>query len=333
MVHWRWSLGLFLGLTATFCASINKVFWKLGHNNHVSNPKISFYANCVATFALVVNPVLDMLSLYFAPQTLFAATAGTGTVFNLILSHYILKEKPTSLDIYGAIAVLIGCTGIAWSEANIVPTEDNYEKMIERFESPAFLSYLSITTIFISTLLFVTVQNSESCCPEGLRKFAYGSLGGSIGGQYYLVKSSISLVANSETVTGGSVFQEFDSYLIIGGAILAAAGGVIVLNFGLKKYDALFIAPMYQAFLVIYGSVSGAVFYQELSDLTFGELMMFCFSFVVMIMGICCCMWREGEEGGGKGLVERKEDYGGMEGVIVGGVEEKKEEEVINGML
>lgn len=105
------------------------------------------------------------------------------------------------------------------------------------------------------------------------------------------------------------------------------------MNFGLKKYDALFIAPMYQAFLVIYGSVSGAVFYQELSDLTFGELMMFCFSFVVMIMGICCCMWREGEEGGGKRLVERKEDYGGMEGVIVGGVEEKKEEEVINGML
>lgn len=126
----------------------------------------------------IFNNPTNYHSLYFAPQTLFAATAGTGTVFNLILSHYILKEKPTSLDIYGAIAVLIGCTGIAWSEANIVPTEDNYEKMIERFESPAFLSYLSITTIFISTLLFVTVQNSESCCPEGLKKFAYGSLGG-----------------------------------------------------------------------------------------------------------------------------------------------------------
>ncbi|GMH87285.1 hypothetical protein TrST_g6485 [Triparma strigata] len=332
MVHWQWALGLFLGLAATLCASINKVFWKLGHNHYGSDPKKSFYANCVATFALIINPPLDMLSLYFAPQTLFAATAGTGTVFNLILSKYILGEMPTSLDIYGAIAVCVGCTGIAWSEANIVPTEDNYEDMIERFDSPSFLMYLAWTTVFISTLLFVTVQDSTSCCPEGLRKFAFGSLGGSIGGQYYLVKSSISLVANSEKADGGSVFEEFDTYLIIGGAIMAAAGGVIVLNFGLKKYHALFIAPMYQAFLVIYGSISGAVFYQELSSLAFGELMMFSFSFVVMIMGICCCMWREGEESG-KGLVEKKQDYGGMKREDGGEREEKKEDVVLNGML
>ena len=110
--HWTWVIGLLLGLTATFCATVNKVAWKLGHNlKEKGKKKRATFAFICGTVALAVNPILDMASLYYAPQTLFAAIAGTGTVFNLILAKCVLGEAPSRLDVAGAAAVCMGCGG------------------------------------------------------------------------------------------------------------------------------------------------------------------------------------------------------------------------------
>jgi len=42
---------------------------------------------------------------------------------------------------------------------------------------------------------------------------------------------------------------------------------VFILNRGLKNYDALFVAPMYQAMLVFVGALSGVFFFDELEVL------------------------------------------------------------------
>ena len=125
----KFVLGLFLGLTATMCATLNKIAWKLGHNLTAMNETVrkAYIAYTLGSVALIVNPPLDMLSLYYAPQTLFAAIAGTGTVFNIIMAKIVLGEEPSKLDIFGAIAVCIGCSGIALAEVGLVLPEYTYD--------------------------------------------------------------------------------------------------------------------------------------------------------------------------------------------------------------
>ena len=118
-----------------------------------------------------------------------------------------------------------------------------------------------------------------------VKKFAWGSLGGSIGGMYIFLKAAITLVG-----IGGDVFSQFATYLILLGAAATAGGGVLVLNAGLKRHDAMFIAPMYQSWLVIMGALSGAVFFEELKSLSLGDTILFIVSMLVMLFGICCCM-------------------------------------------
>jgi hypothetical protein len=55
------------------------------------------------------------------------------------------------------------------------------------------------------------------------------------------LKSALILVGLGD----GDIWVRPETYLVIVFAVVSTAGGVTVLNRGLKEYDALFIAPMY----------------------------------------------------------------------------------------
>lgn len=188
-VQWSWALGLVLGLLGSLTGSLNKIFWKIGHNMDARGQP-SWKWHCAGFAALVLNPPLDMLSLYFAPQTLFSATAGSGTIFQFVLAVFLLKEVPTKLDVVGSALVVIGCTGLAVSERGVKDPADTFESLMRRYRSPDFVVYVVLASAFIVTLSVVCFFSPCASKMKGsrvfaeVRKFSFGALGGSIGGLY-----------------------------------------------------------------------------------------------------------------------------------------------------
>lgn len=62
---------------------------------------------------------------------------------------------------------------------------------------------------------------------------------------------------------GGAVWSYAETYLIIIAALSSAGGGIYVLDLGLREYDALYLVAIYQAFLILIGSISGVIFFHE----------------------------------------------------------------------
>lgn len=282
-------LGLLLGLLATLVATISKVLLKLSHNLEAqqtsASSRKSWIVWCGGVFAVVLNPPLDVAALWFSPQSLFAATAGTATVFNLMLAPCLLGEKFTAFDLIGAVTVCFGCAGVGMAETGIPsPEPDTYEQLIARFHQ----FYFKVFAVFVAILLVLLVVASLGHLGKLQQKCAIGAIGGLMGGMYFFLKAFLAFFR-----MGSEPWEYASTYLIGLGAALSSLGGVIVMNEGLKRYDALFIAPMYQASLVLMGTASGEAFFGELRRLPPINQMAVCLSVLLLCGGISMCMWKK----------------------------------------
>ncbi|KAI9917554.1 hypothetical protein PsorP6_012732 [Peronosclerospora sorghi] len=69
--------------------------------------------------------------------------------------------------------------------------------------------------------------------------------------------ASVALVAE-----GGSIWYRPETYVIFVAALSSAGGGIYVLDLSLREHDALYLVAIYQAFLILIGSVSGVIFFR-----------------------------------------------------------------------
>ncbi|KAI9910126.1 hypothetical protein PsorP6_010116 [Peronosclerospora sorghi] len=76
---------------------------------------------------------------------------------------------------------------------------------------------------------------------SGWRKFGFGALLGLI------------------VAEGGSIWYRPETYVIFVAALSSAGSGIYVLDLGLREHDALYLVAIYQAFLILIGSVSGGM--------------------------------------------------------------------------
>lgn len=74
----------------------------------------------------------------------------------------------------------------------------------------------------------------------------------------FIAQASVELLTE-----GGTVWSYAETYLIIVAALSSAGGGIYVLDLGLREYDALYLVAIYQAFLILIGSISGVIFFHE----------------------------------------------------------------------
>lgn len=67
---------------------------------------------------------------------------------------------------------------------------------------------------------------------------------------------------------GGAIWGYAETYLIFAAALSTAGGGIYILDLGLREYDALYLVAIYQAFLILIGSISGVIFFHENAGMT-----------------------------------------------------------------
>lgn len=291
----EWILGLTFGILATLFGTLSKILWRKCHtimaqveDYHDQTPEYKAAkrsAGCswwTGFLLLVLNPPADVLAFALAPQSVVSATSGSASMFNLMFAPWLVGEKATWVDIIGAILVSIGCAGVGvfGPKATPVYTLPEIEGM---FLGSEFILFMLCQAAFLA-LCVSLISFPVSITGKSPKKLAWGAISGTLGGNYFFVKAWTSLMGYE------GMWKQPTFWVLGAGAIGVAVFSVILLNEGLRRYTAIFVAPVFQAFLVVSGAISGAVFFQELVDMPDDDIMGFWVSLFIITAGVCFCM-------------------------------------------
>ncbi|CEG46858.1 conserved hypothetical protein [Plasmopara halstedii] len=269
-----WIFGVSLSLIATLFGTLGKVLLKLAHTStQALSVKV---AATVCVFLL--NPVFDAMSYAYAAQSILAPMAGFSVVWNILMSPYLLNEKVSRQDVRGSAVILAGCVFVGISGSHDTPTHHSAE-LFALFRSQIFFEYATFVWCAAVGLIWVICSFEKK---SGWRRFAFGALSGLIGGNLFFLKASVELLSE-----GGAVWKNAETYIIILSALSSAGGGIYILDLGLREYDALYLVAIYQAFLILIGSVSGVIFFHEISGMnSWWQLLLYPLSIFTTVSGI-----------------------------------------------
>ena len=96
----EWFLGVFIGIGATLAATLSKIYMKKSHMveddaeeaNFISSPNVYLL---LGILLLIVNTPMNFAAFALAPQSVVAATAGTASLFNMLLAPWLIDETRT----------------------------------------------------------------------------------------------------------------------------------------------------------------------------------------------------------------------------------------------
>ncbi|TDH70736.1 hypothetical protein CCR75_004969 [Bremia lactucae] len=269
-----WIIGVSLSLTATLFGTLGKVLLKLAH----TSPQALSVKAAATVCVFLLNPVFDALSYAYAAQSILAPMAGFSVVWNVVLSPYLLHEKVSSHDLKGSTIILFGCALVGVSGSHNTPTHHSAE-LFALFKSRIFIEYAFFVVCGAIVLTWMLSSYEKK---SGWRRFAFGALSGLIGGNLFFLKASVELLAE-----GGAIWLKPETYAIFASTLVSAGGGIYVLDLGLREYDALYLVAIYQAFLILIGSISGVIFFHEISGIySWWQLLLYPIGIITTVGGI-----------------------------------------------
>jgi len=293
-ISWKWALGVSLGLLASLLAVLSKAFMKKSdHIDSRQGPGTSASALFMAMGVglMLSYPPLTVLSFAFGPQSVVSVTVGTASFFHTAFAPCILGQHRTAHDKVGALLVLVGCVGVLVLGPHNTPQYES-DQLLLFITAPRCAVFVVCAALWIgllAALCCLPVEYASHHKSIGLKQkqVAWGCIGGSVGGFWVFLKACTSMMGQ------GAAWTHPQAYLILLAAIGTSLAGVLILNEGLCRYGGTLITPTYQANMIAMGVASGAVFFQELDQLTVAQIVGFVVSVVLVCIGTCTCLLAE----------------------------------------
>ena len=207
----------------------------------------------------LINTTLNLAAYAFAAQSLLASVGSLALLWNLLVSKFFLREEPDKFDYIGTGISMVGVT-VATVFGPHRTNDYTISKLIDLYTRALFIVFIILDAVFIAFLFLAARRNVP------FRRLASAALPGMIAGLTALFsKSAVELVKSA--AIGGTDFQHPVTYLIIIAAIVAAVSQLKFLNKTLQDYDPLVTVPVYNAFMLLSGALSGIVYFEEYKDL------------------------------------------------------------------
>ncbi|KAI9910822.1 hypothetical protein PsorP6_010944 [Peronosclerospora sorghi] len=197
------------------------------------------------TATLFGTPGKVLLKLsHTSSQTLSVKAAATVCV--VMLNHELRLRSSGEENFLSILATMAGFS-VVW---NIVLSPYLLNEMLSTYD-------LRGTAVILVGCVFVGVSGSHDTpthrSAELFRLFESRIfVKYAVFAVFLAVEASVALVAE-----GGSIWYRPETYVIFVAALSSAGGGIYVLDLGLREHDALYLVAIYQAFLILIGSVSG----------------------------------------------------------------------------
>jgi hypothetical protein len=296
-------LGVTLSLCGSLCSALGLACQRLSHKRNNELPpeqqvrSSRQWLNLLGVFLLFVESLFDLASFGFAPASILSCMGAMTLVFNMILAPLICGETVSKRDVGVNAVVFVGIIISVWFGPNETP-DYVLTELLEFFIQPRFLVYAAILLTWIGVLMYTWFCLRDPANPRGRRfstmelttrtrllRFTYPALAGSIGGNTAVfAKASIELVKTS--IKGNNQFIYAGTYFMIFLMVVCVLAQLKFLNGGLKRYESLFVVPVYQVFWITCG-VMGALFYlDEVSSISNRDLGLFCLGALVSVFGI-----------------------------------------------
>eukprot|EP00980_Cylindrotheca_fusiformis_P024045 scaffold11455_cov94-Cylindrotheca_fusiformis.AAC.1 len=317
-------LGVSLSLCGSLCSALGLACQRLSHKkNQLLPPEQQVrssrqWLNLLGIFLLFVESLFDLASFGFAPASILSCMGAMTLVFNMILAPALCGESVSYRDAGVNGIVFTGTIISIWFGPDASP-DYTLPELMSLFLAKRFIIYAVLLISWLVALFYTWHMLKDPANPKGrfqkwdlltrtrILRFTYPALAGSIGGNTAVfAKASIELVKT--TIKGDNQFIYGGTYLMIFLMVVCVLGQLKFLNGGLKRYESLFVVPVYQVFWIGMG-VMGALFYfNEVDNTPPRDLGLFFLGAIISVFGILLHSTRKTPTDPSVGP-ERFEDY------------------------
>lgn len=289
-----WVAGFTIALTFSILNSIgiNLQKYSLRHEAILTAKRSSFRQPIwVLGFILICfGSLMDFVAFGMAPQTLLAPLAALSLVWNLLIAP-IFHDETITRENLAATGIIFGGVTITVIFAGHSTPNYSLDDLLQMYQKPVMYIYIGCVVLFL-WVMFETKSRIER---TGLGEngmyhvVCYGGIAGTLGGQSVLLaKSTVELIKTEIwwDHDNYAAFQQYQTYLIIGGMITCLISQIVILNGGLERFDALLMIPVYQSFWILSSVLGGILYFEEYHNMTWLQLSMFTIGGAVTLYGI-----------------------------------------------
>jgi len=295
-------LGISLSLAGSLCSATGLACQRLSHKRNNALPpeqqvrSSRQWLNLLGIFLLFIESIFDLASFGFAPASILSCMGAMTLVFNMMLAPVLCGETVSKRDVAVNGIVFVGTILSVWFGPHATP-DYTLPELMQLFLTRRFVVYAIILLTWIGCLLYTwwALQDLEN--PKGrfrkmsrlsrtrLLRFAYPALAGSIGGNTAVyAKASIEMVKT--TIKGSNQFVYVGTYCLITLMVVCVLAQLKFLNGGLKRYESLYVVPVYQVFWIGCGVLGALFYFNEVATISARDLGMFALGAIIAVFGI-----------------------------------------------
>jgi drug/metabolite transporter (DMT)-like permease len=282
-----------------FCCCLHRI----DHQDDVSMESVStWFPYCLRYAGMlgmsVLNPICCVLAMNYASPSILAPFSGLTLCWVILGSPCVNNEKPSSQQILACALIIAGEVVVAIFGDHTNDDGVTVEDVRKSYLEPVFVLYF---VMLLAYMLVLGYWMKYSTSPV-LRRFAWGSCGGSLTGPQNFLKDSLTILKDT------AKHQQplpWIFYLFIVGAAGTAFGGLLFLTACMKRYDATYSAASFVGSFVVSASIMASAHYN-----TFGELegvanyVLYPTGLVMLMIGVYILVRKssgDAEEGDGDG--------------------------------
>lgn len=255
---------------------------------------------------VIIGSFLDFAALGFAAQTVVAPLGSMTLVSNVVFAQYFSGERVSRHDLYSTAGIIIGsCVSVAFaSHKDEAFTFSELFGYYYRFKFAVYAFCLVSLLIVLRTAIDIVrtavrnpgseqatlVQSYTQVTPIKAERFLCAASSGIVGAQSVLFAKALAEMVREDVltmvITGGSWF-------VIVSMALCIFLQIKWLNEGLKKFDALYMVPVFQAFWILFSVFAGLVVYDEADAITLHSSFWFTVGLGITISGVVALSHRD----------------------------------------
>jgi hypothetical protein len=208
----------------------------------------------------VLNPICCVLAMNYASPSILAPFSGLTLCWVIMGSPCVNKEQPSLQQMLACALIIVGEVVVALFGDHTNDEGVTIDDVRRSYQEPAFLLYFVGLVAYV-TLLAYWMKYSPNLV---LRRFAWGSCGGSITGAQNFLKDSLTILKDA-TLQHQPLPWYF--YLFIVSAAGTAFVGLLILTACMKRYDATYSAASFVGSFVVSASIMATAHYNTFAEL------------------------------------------------------------------
>lgn len=310
--------GILVGIGSQAVSALGLVLQKRAHSqNGEKEVKKKWFADPKWLFAFAIficGNLANIVALTLGTQSVIASLVVLSLVFNAIFASLLLKgEKVQPIDILGIFIIIVGIVlVVVFGPKNGVSYTT--DELLNLWTKTPFVIYYSI--VFAAVLGLIVLNHivekrntrvDESGKPvtiyrtitpkEKLIGFSYAILPAILSSFNALFSKVLGEII-LKSIKEANQFVEWSPYFFIFLFAIVDGAQVVYLQRALRSYSALFIVPLYQSCLTIFGVATGGIYFEEFNEfrtLSIHRPILFTCGLLIAIAGVAVLSKRKSD--------------------------------------